>query len=471
MADEVTSHNCEILSVCIRFLELKSDEKPVIHEMLIDFAPLARITGAVIAENNKETSAKHSINIGDCKGQAYDTTASMSSINGVQGRTAPDADYQGCLLHSLNLAICHTCALPPIRNMINTCHEIYIFSDSSPKRQKFLEAIIKAQCPKSKVLRLQGLCKTRWTQRHTTYDTLFALYPYLLRVLDEICMPSGNTYSQTSSTDWNWDKDTEVKANGLRHTLLSFEHLSAFFLAKELLEPLSPLASSLQGEHMEVYLAFKKVDSVIDYYQHMRSDIDTNFNELYKRLLDFAAENNIEERLETRFDESKRAHYELCSLIPQLVKNMDLDTSQNILHDKWQHILPKPESFHSELKRWKNMCENLKSNEASENITSILKSHADACFFPKIRELLLVLAALPIGSVEAERSFSCLRRIHSRLRKGMTVERLGNLGVIAMHAFSMKQFGITNHQIAARFVQMHPRRMTFSNVLLDSDTL
>ena len=42
---------------------------------------------------------------------------------------------------------------------------------------------------------------------------------------------------------------------------------------------------------------------------------------------------------------------------------------------------------------------------------------------------------LPIGSAEAERSFSCLRLIHSWLHSTMTIERLGNLGVLGIHGF------------------------------------
>lgn len=53
-----------------------------------------------------------------------------------------------------------------------------------------------------------------------------------------------------------------------------------------------------------------------------------------------------------------------------------------------------------------------------------------------IRELLSILAVLPIGSTEAEQSFSCLRQVNTWLRSTMTEERLGNLGVLAVHGFN-----------------------------------
>ena len=51
VADEVTSHGQEILSVCLRFLEVQkgnSELKPKKHEVLLDFAFLQRITGNLL---------------------------------------------------------------------------------------------------------------------------------------------------------------------------------------------------------------------------------------------------------------------------------------------------------------------------------------------------------------------------------------------------------------------------------------
>ena len=99
MADEVTSHGKEILAVCVHFLEVDHSDfqtKPHKLEALVDFCFLTRITGESIAVKVIEN---HQINIKNCRGQAYDTTSSMSSPHtGVQShikKHAPDADYQG----------------------------------------------------------------------------------------------------------------------------------------------------------------------------------------------------------------------------------------------------------------------------------------------------------------------------------------------------------------------------------------
>ena len=71
------------------------------------------------------------------------------------------------------------------------------------------------------------------------------------------------------------------------------------------------------------------------------------------------------------------------------------------------------------------------------SMANILKQHADATFFPNIRELLKILSVIPVGIVESERYFSCVRRIRNWLRSTMTTDRLGDLAVIAMYGHSI----------------------------------
>ena len=65
---------------------------------------------------------------------------------------------------------------------------------------------------------------------------------------------------------------------------------------------------------------------------------------------------------------------------------------------------------------------------------------------PKRRELLTILAVLPMESMEVERSFYCIRRI------------LSDLAVIAMYG--------DRNVVCGKFVALHPKRMTAS-LLLD----
>ena len=49
MADETTSQRKEVLSVCLRFLNLRDPSEPTKRQVLLDICPLQRTTGKAIA--------------------------------------------------------------------------------------------------------------------------------------------------------------------------------------------------------------------------------------------------------------------------------------------------------------------------------------------------------------------------------------------------------------------------------------
>ena len=170
IADETTSEGREVLSVCLRLLDFADPTNPIQREVLLDLCDLPRTTGSVIAATIRESLERQKVEIANCRGQAYDTTASMSSNKkGVQAeiaKHAPDAEYQGCCLHSLNLVICHACEIKSIQNMMDCRRELYSFFDNSPKRQSFMEIVIDAHFPDNKKLKLKNLCKTTCNVRN-----------------------------------------------------------------------------------------------------------------------------------------------------------------------------------------------------------------------------------------------------------------------------------------------------------------
>ena len=88
MADEVCSHNKEILAVCIRFVDRESN----IREEFLSFTKVDRITGEVLAAEIKTIIEKKGLEMRNLRGQAYDGAASMASdVRGVQARIKRDA--------------------------------------------------------------------------------------------------------------------------------------------------------------------------------------------------------------------------------------------------------------------------------------------------------------------------------------------------------------------------------------------
>ena len=256
IADETTSEGREVLSVCLRLLDFADPTNPIQREVLLDLCDLPRTTGSVIAATIRESLERmQKVDIANCRGQAYDTTASMSSNKkGVQAeiaKHAPDAEYQGCCLHSLNLVICHACQIKSIQNMMDCCRELYSFFDNSPKRQSFMEIVIDAHSPDNKKRKLKNLCKTRWVERHATFETIFDLYEFIVITLDQICEPTDDDRYYPNGEIWSWDPKTKTLANGLRHTMKNFGHIFNFVCAKVLQakwEHLLPVSSALESE-------------------------------------------------------------------------------------------------------------------------------------------------------------------------------------------------------------------------------
>ena len=188
-------------------------------------------------------------------------------------------------------------------------------------------------------------------------------------------------------------------------------------------------------------------------------------SEYWKRTVAIPFLDTVCSELKSRFSQETVAHYELCALIPSVITTKSSDEIadlDDVLRRKWNHLLPLPSSFESELFRWKNYCKERDVKETSA--TSLLAKYADSIFFPNTRELLKILAVLPIGSTEAERSFSCVRRIHTWLRSTMTTQRLSDLACIAMHNNFIH---ISRDAVCQRYIAAHPRRIMSPSLLND----
>ena len=123
------------------------------------------------------------------------------------------------------------------------------------------------------------------------------------------------------------------------------------------------------------------------------------------------------------------------------------------------------DKFDSKLARWTAHCSRFCAILKDKSINHLLSEDADwpdPIFFLNICRTPLYIGS--IGSAEAERTFSCLRQIHSWLRTTMKDDRLHNLGVLAMQGFSSP---LNAHKIYKEFVTKCNRRMCTTSVLYD----
>ena len=68
----------------------------------------------------------------------------------------------------------------------------------------------------------------------------------------------------------------------------NFGHIFNFVRAKEILEPMRPIVTSLQGRLIDVYFGYKKMEDVNNHYSGIRADIDAWFARMYTKVLNLA---------------------------------------------------------------------------------------------------------------------------------------------------------------------------------------
>ena len=174
MADEVTSHNREIIPLCIRFV----DENNCIREKFIHFSNLVQVTGESIAAQICSDLKSLELDIKNITGQGYDGASNMSSDRiGVQAhirKESPLAVYTHCSGHFVNLVISHSSSIPIVRDVLDKMKATCIYVLNSPKRNELLiEIVSKSLVDSNKRKPLIDMCKTRWAVRHSAYQHFY----------------------------------------------------------------------------------------------------------------------------------------------------------------------------------------------------------------------------------------------------------------------------------------------------------
>ena len=163
IADEVTSLNDELLSICFRYVDGQKD----IREVFLQFLELKRITGSDIGAALLSFYKYSGNDMKQCRGKCYDVAPNMQSEkSGTTSwilRESSKAITNHCCSHNLNLSLASTCKLPVVDNVLEKYKSLQIYFNSSPKREKLLEYVVSQnnEMNDSKRSILLGMCKTR----------------------------------------------------------------------------------------------------------------------------------------------------------------------------------------------------------------------------------------------------------------------------------------------------------------------
>ena len=429
-----------------------------------------------------------------------------SNKAGVQAKikeVSPRALYTHCYSHCLNLSIAASCQVQEVRNLIAIINEAYFFLSNSPKRQSMFELTVVKFMPASTHSKLPGLCKTRWVEKHTSFEVFLELYEPLITLLDAILSP--HEYPQLVSSDgcWNWDNETRIKAQGLKASLSSFLAISTFIITKSVLDEAKSLSAKLQKRDQDVYEALKMINSVVEKLSKLRSQIYNIFPSWYAEILKLAEvigvngtvprKTSLQRNRSNTSSSTPREHYKtvvaiplldslltqlrdrfsgesnkytqaLLSLIPSVLLGLNDNQQLSAKHFTfWNPDLLTPISLAGELERWKRFWSNMEDSETIPSNFIKALAACDADSYQNIHCLLLIGCTLPITSAEAERIFSLLRRIKTYTRSTLIEEHFSDMAMIAMHY----QARIPVEDVLKAFIQQQPRHIFQKSVLED----
>ncbi|VDI41134.1 Hypothetical predicted protein [Mytilus galloprovincialis] len=472
MADECADcSNQAQLSICIRYCYTENDAWYVTEDFC-GFVELVKTNAETISTCILNKLREWGFDLTRLRGQGYDGCSTMTGeVSGVKTRITQELSnakyFVHCRSHCLNLVVVNSCqSVAVVRNFMAILGKITWFISASSKRKNIMKSVMKDEgqiaiqfdlmydqeeglFSQEKRL-LPTLAETRWTSRTDTLTWLLKHYDKVLDILDEI---QNQTVGNSDATSY-------------KMTLLNFEILVVAVVTQFLLGYLRPLSIELQSENCDLVEAHVQARSLAASFLEIREHAEEAFDGLFKRASTIANKNDItinkprtsgrQRHRANAAAETVEQHYRINIFIPlidHIIKHLNDRFPDDIkpmlygfyllpryfckltediigsIANEYINDIPYPDELPQEVHRWKTFT-SIKEIGSKCTIEQAIK-HTQ--FYPNIRQILLLLLALPVGSCSCERSFSALRRLKTWNRSTMTENRLCGLAMLHIH--------------------------------------
>jgi hypothetical protein len=486
LADETTDvSTVEQFSLCVRFVELMSNNEYKIVEQFLKFVPVQSTTGQRLADVILETLNNIGIDLNFLRGQGYDGASSMSGqFKGVQALITnkyPTAIYVHCVSHSLNLALSNAAEVVPIRNAFGILEKIYTFFNT-PKRQDILQHNIETSTYNSNKTKLKQLCPTRWVERHDSVIILKQMLLPVVAALEEI-------------QSWSC-KDSSSNAFLLLCGIRQSSFIISLLCAEKLLSYTLPISKILQSTDLDISEALNNVDSVISVLQNIRTNVENEFKIIFNEACEIAdaleitiAMPRLTKNQTKRCNvpsENEEEYYKRAIFIPWLDSFINSISERFLKHKdvikSFKCLLPtghipnqtEKSQYSKLLEFYKNDIPQNGVNAAAAEFDlwyqkfahqnhSLPHNAIDALnlcndtLFQTIFILLKIFSTLPVSTSTTERSFSSLRRIKTYLRNTMSQNRLNGLAMLHIH----REIDVQTSEVLSILGKKGPRRLNF----------
>ncbi|CAF3454261.1 unnamed protein product [Rotaria socialis] len=305
-----------------------------------------------------------------------------------------------------------------------------------------LAKIIESTNNEIKRRHLVKLCEIRWVDKHTSIIVFKQVFFGVIVGLDYL-VESG-------------DSETSGLARSYGKALTDIDLVMPLIIVNRVFCITKPSGVNRGGTELiyddnqvnELYNEFTKfielneIDNCLSRTASRRYEsVKDYFIDVYRTFIT----TTIEE-LGRRFNVHQKLAMSIANLIPLYFVNTDFSNVSSLFqHYKDDLQTDNPNIHKVEFDTWKYHVRQMKENERPSIIVETLKIMQPVkSFFPNIYILIQIYALIPVSVAGAERSFSVLKLIKTKLRNRTGGERLSDLAVINIHKNIAEELNIEN---------------------------
>ncbi|XP_065642801.1 52 kDa repressor of the inhibitor of the protein kinase-like [Hydra vulgaris] len=364
----------------------------------------------------------------NCKGQSYDGAGAMSGhTKGLSSRALnlnEKAIYVHCYSHRLNLAICASCNVQYVKNLLAHVKDVSYFLNLSPTRQQSLEEHIERTAPVAGKKKLKDVCRTHWVEKVNILDTFQELFIPLVSCLEEMSLNVNKSFNHSTSSS----------TSSLLKLITGFDFIVALCITRNVFDITLPVTGMLQSKSNDIYDGLNLIRTLKDVISSFRSIADQHHQMCYEQALKIAHEpkfteaklrtsfisknrnnapsecvsdyfkititipllDHLSTELGTRFDNTTIKFYKALVLVPtkmisEVRSSRDTSWKECIVpfSEFYRADLPNPLALPGDLVLWEAYWLNFEGNVPS-NITETLK----AINFPGFENIKIILQLL-----------------------------------------------------------------------------
>ena len=198
----------------------------------------------------------------------------------------PKAFYTYCTSHRLNLAICSSCNIVSVRNLMSTVKDLTYFFKFPPIRADHFEKFILSKEEAKKVkTKLLDPSPTWWVARIDGFDLFEDDFVSVVKTLKFFCL---NPESKVN-------RDTVSRSQTLLNHLSNFPFIVTLVVTRKIFDFAHSVTELLQAKPNDIEVGFVFIASLIDVISNARVNIDLLFGKWYKHALELAQKVSVDE--------------------------------------------------------------------------------------------------------------------------------------------------------------------------------